>query len=299
MDSTIWNRFRFRHDDIVIANWGKSGCTWVQQIVHQLVFKGQARSGVAVVSPWVELVFPSQEAKLATLEAQTHRRFVKTHLPVDALVFSQHAKYLYIGRDGRDVAFSLFNHMGQLNDTWYRIMRCTRGEYGELPNEPPTDFRAFFHRWLEDGYPFWPFWSHVASWWNVRGLPNVLLLHFAELKKDLPAAIRRIETFLGIPVDPGLLPDIVNRCSFSYMRDNAEDLLGDCRLIFRGGAQSFFKSGRNAGWRGALDEKDLERYEAFCDRFLARECAEWLESGHVRQSADSSAGCLDSVPVTR
>ncbi len=31
----------------------------------------------------------------------------KTHLPVDALVFSPEAKYLYIGRDGRDVIWSM------------------------------------------------------------------------------------------------------------------------------------------------------------------------------------------------
>ena len=44
------------------------------------------------------------------VEAQTHRRFLKTHLPVDALVFSEKAKYIYIGRDGRDVVWSLYNH---------------------------------------------------------------------------------------------------------------------------------------------------------------------------------------------
>ena len=32
-DSTIWNDFAFRDDDIIIATHGKSGTTWVQQIV--------------------------------------------------------------------------------------------------------------------------------------------------------------------------------------------------------------------------------------------------------------------------
>ena len=43
-------------------------------------------------------------------EAQTHRRFLKTHLPLDAPVFSPGAKYLYIGRDGHDVVWSMHNH---------------------------------------------------------------------------------------------------------------------------------------------------------------------------------------------
>src|SRR3546814_17371997 len=39
-DSTIWNDFRLRDDDIVIATYDKSGTTWVQQIVGQLIFEG-------------------------------------------------------------------------------------------------------------------------------------------------------------------------------------------------------------------------------------------------------------------
>ena len=58
---------------------------------------------VAHMSPWVDLRVPPREVKLPEIVAMEHRRFLKTHLPVDALVFSPRAKYLYIGRDGRDV----------------------------------------------------------------------------------------------------------------------------------------------------------------------------------------------------
>lgn len=39
-DSTIWNDFGFRDDDIVIATYAKSGTTWMQQIVSQLCSRG-------------------------------------------------------------------------------------------------------------------------------------------------------------------------------------------------------------------------------------------------------------------
>ena len=42
-DSTIWNDFRFRDDDIVISTYAKSGTTWMQQIIAQLLF-GRTRS---------------------------------------------------------------------------------------------------------------------------------------------------------------------------------------------------------------------------------------------------------------
>jgi len=46
-DSTRWNEFKFRDDDVVVATWGKSGTTWTQQIVSQLVFRGA--EGIAVM----------------------------------------------------------------------------------------------------------------------------------------------------------------------------------------------------------------------------------------------------------
>jgi aryl sulfotransferase len=91
-DSTIWNGFKFRDGDIVIATYAKSGTTWVQQIVSQLIFNGAEDLPVAEMSPWLDLRVPPKEVKLAAVEAQTHRRFIKTHLPVDALVFSPRAK---------------------------------------------------------------------------------------------------------------------------------------------------------------------------------------------------------------
>src|ERR1051325_110607 len=87
-DSTVWNDFRFRPDDVVIATYGKSGTTWVQQIVGQLIFGGREGLDMWTRAPWLGLRLPPKAEKLAALETQTHRRFIKTHLPVDALRFS-------------------------------------------------------------------------------------------------------------------------------------------------------------------------------------------------------------------
>ena len=63
-DSTIWNDFQFRDDDIVIATYAKSGTTWVQQIVSQLIFSGADGLEVAEMSPWLDLRVPPKEVKL-------------------------------------------------------------------------------------------------------------------------------------------------------------------------------------------------------------------------------------------
>src|SRR6478752_2113912 len=81
-DSTIWNDFKFRDDDIVIATYAKSGTTWMQQIVAQMLFGGDGDLAVADMSPWLDLRVPPKHVKLPMVESQKHRRFIKTHLPV-------------------------------------------------------------------------------------------------------------------------------------------------------------------------------------------------------------------------
>ena len=118
-DSTFWNEFKFRDDDIIVSTYAKSGTTWLQQILSQLIFNGREDMEVAEISPWIDLRVPPKEVKLPQVESQAHRRFLKTHLPVDALVFSPKAKYIYIGRDGRDVLWSMHNHHFNANDFLY------------------------------------------------------------------------------------------------------------------------------------------------------------------------------------
>src|SRR5918995_4446204 len=201
-DSMIWNDLRFRDDDIIISTYAKSGTTWMQQIIAQMLFGPDPELEVAEMSPWLDLRVPPKQVKLPMVEAQTHRRFLKTHLPTDALVFSEKAKYIYIGRDGRDVVWSMYNHHANANGLWYELLNDTPGRVGPPIEPPPACVRRYFHDWLEkDGHPFWPFWENIRSWWEIWHLPNVLLLHFSTLKADMPGELRRIADFLGLAAD--------------------------------------------------------------------------------------------------
>lgn len=276
-DSTVWNDFKFRDDDIVIASYAKSGTTWVQQIVAQLLFRGAEGLAVAEMSPWLDLRVPPAAVKLAALEAQTHRRFVKTHLPVDALVFSPAARYLYVGRDGRDIVWSLHNHHVHANDTWYGAINDTPGRVGPPIGPPPADVVEYFRAWLEgDGFPFWSYWESVRSWWALRALPNVLLLHFGELKRDLAGQIRRVAAFLDIAVDDALVATIVAHSSFDYMKRHATQSVPLGGAFWEGGAQTFIHKGQNGRWRDVLTPALCEAYEARARAELGDECATWL-----------------------
>jgi aryl sulfotransferase len=279
-DSTIWNDFKFRDDDIIIATYAKSGTTWVQQVVSQLVYGGTEDLDVAATSPWLDLRVPPKAEKLAAVEAQTHRRFLKTHLPVDALVFSPRAKYLYIGRDGRDVVWSMYNHHANANDLWYQALNDTPGRVGAPIERPPESVRQYFIDWLDkDGHPFWPFWENVRSWWQIRTLPNVMLLHFADLKADLAHEIRRIAAFLDITIDERRWPDIVNHSGFAYMKAHAAKCAPLGGIFWDGGAQTFVHKGTNGRWRDILTDEDSRRYEQAAVRELGKACAHWLAEG--------------------
>jgi aryl sulfotransferase len=279
-DSTIWDDFAFRDDDIVIATYAKSGTTWVQQILAQLLFDGEAGLEVAEMSPWLDLRVPPKEVKLPAVEAQTHRRFVKTHLPVDALVYSRKSRYLYIGRDGRDVVWSLYNHHTNANDAFYEAMNETPGRVGPPIGRPPDDVRRYFLDWLEkDGHPFWSFWENVASWWAIRELPNLLFLHFDNLKRDMPGEIRRVAAFLDIPIDESKWDAILEHCSFEYMKANATQSVPLGGAFWDGGAQTFVHKGVNGRWREVLTAEDCDRYERACAEKLGGDCARWLATG--------------------
>ena len=284
MDSTYWNDFKFRDDDIIVATWAKAGTTWVQQIIAQFIFKAEIEGlPIADISPWLDFRLPPQEAKLPEIAAQAHRRFLKTHLPLDALVFSPKAKYVYVARDGRDCCWSMYNHHFYTNQILYDGLNS-------LPNfgpvlEPPrtTDLREYYYDWFaKDGWPFWPFWENIRSWWQARNLPNVHFIHFQNLKDDMTREMEKMGKFLDYDVNgitKGTWDKMVYQCTFEYMKDNATLSTPLGGSIFDGGAEVFVNKGTNKRWKDTLSQTDIEIYETRAIEELGEECAHWLATG--------------------
>ena len=285
MDSTAWDRFNYRDGDIVIGTYAKSGTTWTQQIVSQLVFNGAEGIDVATLSPWIDLRIMPPEV-IAAVEAQTHRRFVKTHLPADAMTLSPKAKYIYVVRDGRDVVWSMFNHFTHAKPEIYDLFNNTPGRVGPEISPPPSSVHQYYREWFEgDGYPLWSFWENIRSWWNVRHLPNVQLMHYNDMKRDLAGSIREIAEFLGITIDPAKFPAIVHHCTFDYMKAHASLAAPLGGAIWEGGASTFIHKGTNGRWRDTLSPAEIRAYEARAVAELGADCAAWLAMGRSLQAA--------------
>lgn len=283
-DTRIWNNFSFRDDDIMISTWAKSGTTWMQQIIAQLIFSGPDEGCPCDRSPWLDLRIAANQATVDMLEAQTHRRFIKTHAPIDTIVYSPQAKYIFIGRDGRDVMWSMHNHFVHGTPEYYRLINDTPGRVGLAFERPPADpaqfFREFLERPADPRRTHSPFWGYIRGWWDARLLPNVMVVHFNDLKADLEGEIRRIAKFLEIEVPEEKWPDVVDHSSFEYMKKNAGRLTGAiAELVFEGGGDTLINKGSNGRWKDLLTKEEIREYEERAKLELGEECARWLANG--------------------
>lgn len=287
-DSSIWDDFVVRDDDIIIASPVKSGSTWLQQIIATLVFGNNPRPApLNRFSLFLDLRVPPRAERLTMMSSQTHRRIYKSHLPLDGLVYHPQCRYVYIARDGRDVFMSLWHHYRHANSLWYQLMNDTPGRVGDILPPCPDDINEFWASWISrgwfewerDGYPFWSIFHHVDTWWQYRDLPNLLFVHYKNLTEDLRGQSARIAEFLGIQPTPALLDAVCEQASFAYMKSNAERFAPLGGGIFEGGASTFINKGTDRRWQGSLSEEQLARYQQVSDERLPPDCARWLATG--------------------
>ncbi len=296
LDSTRWNYFTPRDDDIIIATSYKAGTTFMQTIVGNLLFPDGVLPGPAsFISPWLDMrIFPL-ELVLGQLDAQEHRRYIKTHTPLDGLPYYPNVKYMCVTRDPRDVFMSLLNHWGSHTDEFYVGMNNTPGMVGDPFPFFEDDIKKTWRNWITrswfdweiGGYPYWSHLSYALSFWNYRHLPNIRLVHFNDLLADLDGEMRKIADYLEIDVPAELWPDVVKRCTFAEVKKDPSKVVGDnIAFAFKGGADSFINKGTNGRWIGVLDDEDLALYDEAMAR-LPPDYARWLQDGGPVEGQDA------------
>jgi aryl sulfotransferase len=295
-DNARWDGFVLRPDDIIISTPAKCGTTWMQMICALLVFQTpNFDRSLDQISPWLEMLTSDRDSVFALLDAQTHRRFIKSHTPFDGLPFDPGVTYICVGRDLRDVALSWDNHMA--NTDMMALFGARANAVGlddiaELiaggpPPRPEADAERFW-LWVEQdeqetvgddagaGGSLRGALHHLSTFWAVRDRANVVLVHYDDLKTDLEGQMRYLAQRLGISVPEDRWAELVESATFDKMRERADVIVPDSSHAIWQDNRQFFNRGVSGQWRTMLDEDDLRRYRARVAQLADADLARWV-----------------------
>jgi aryl sulfotransferase len=283
-DSSRWLDFPFRQGDIVISTRSKSGTTWMQMICALLVLQNtDLPQPLGRLSPWLDWLGTPLPELVARLEAQDHRRFIKTHPPLDGIPLDPRATYIVVVRHPLDMAVSLY-HQGANIDR-ERLRQLTGQPDQPQPSEPPSP-RPGLHEWLLS----WTRWQgspgeqldslpgvlwHASDAWARRHQPNVVLVHYDDLAGDLDGEMRRLAALLDITVAESKWPAMVRAAGFPAMRAGAAMTAPDPADILKDRSQ-FFRRGSSGAGREVLTSGELADYNARVAGMAPPDVVTWL-----------------------
>ena len=289
-DSSRWDDFPFRADDIVISTPPKCGTTWMQMLCALLVFDSTTFDRpLARISPWLDMHTRSLDSVLADLEAQTHRRFIKTHTPFDGLPHDERVTYLCVGRDPRDVSQSWEHHWSNLDFDAFMADRAAAvglddlAELGPPPPPPSEDPVERFWTWAEgdegQGPDLGTILHHFQTFWDRRADANVALFHYGDLSSDLTGQLRRLADVLAIEVSDERLEELAAAATFDRMKERATDLAPNADQGWWRSTEGFFHRGTSGQWRHLLDDVGQARYDARVAELVPPDLAAWAHHG--------------------
>lgn len=287
-DSARWTGFPFRQGDIVISTRTRTGTTWVQMICALLIFQQSRLSApLGRLSPWLDRVIYPRDELYSRLDAQQHRRFIKTHTPLDGIPLDARATYIVTARHPLDTAVSLYHHGGNLDRARQRQLA---GEPEPVESDPePKPLRDWLLDWIDhdadprlemDSLPgiMW----HLSDAWARRGEPNVVLIHYDDLSADLDGQMRQLAARLGITVPESLWPGLVRAATFEHMRAGVEQIIGVSSILKNSAA--FFRRGKSGGAREILSDQEIAHYHARAAQMAPADMLAWL---HCSKTLDS------------
>lgn len=274
-DSSRWQQFNHRPGDIFVQTPPKSGTTWTQAICSALVFGSTERgSGSGTFSPWIELIFDTIEELNTRLDAQDHQRIIKSHTPLDGVIYWPDAVYIGVFRHPLDIYFSLLKHganqSAPIDNPIYNV-------------DPVKSFEAFLN------WPFSPdptnnttFESiihHYQTYADFAHVNNVHLFHYAEMRRDLPGQMARMAEAIGVTRSTAEIAALAEALSFDRMKADAEKFAPEVGDGYWKDKAAFFDSGTSGKWKGRLNDAQLAAYDAKMDALLSPAARVWMETG--------------------
>jgi hypothetical protein len=124
-------------------------------------------------------------------------------------------KFIAIAREGKDVVHSFQTFFGSHDDRWRGMWNYPPGRGASAGAIRSTEDSLEF---LTRGEGKEMYFGYVNAWWQYRHDANVLLLHYADLVRDLESELRKVAAFVGVNVDQRKWAGVVERCRFPWMK---------------------------------------------------------------------------------
>ena len=295
-DNLRWDALELREGDIVISAPSKCGMTWTQRLVSLLIFDGPDMPGpMSTVSPWLDQAIRPIEEVVADLNGQNHRRFIKTHTPLDGLVLDDRVTYIGVGRDPRDAAVSALFQEANVDQIRMRDLHEAGSPppygHGHHPNphgqgEPsPVDA---LRDWMER--PVMPpegmgslatVLHHFGTVWQRRHLPNVAVFHYDDYQLDLVGELRRLGRVLGYDVSRDGAEQLAQHATIGAMRARASELAPNSTDGIWRSNERFFRSGSRGEWQNFFTEFEDRRYQHRASQLATPDLLAWAHAGRL------------------
>jgi hypothetical protein len=276
-DNRIWDRFALRQGDVIVATPPKCGTTWMQALVLSLLFgKPGMDKAMDNLSIWLDPGFRDQSSIARMFEAQDHRRCIKTHTPLDGILYNPDCIYIAVYRHPIDAHFSMRRHIANskvdlVND--------------RFPNDPAASFAIFLGATnpseMADGITLEAIAHHFKSFRSFLDLPNIHMFHYADMKRDLAGHTRHLASLLGVELETAELDAIAESMQFEEMQANARakaEHSVQSSATFHDPA-AFFDSASSRKWEGRLTKDDFAAFEKRLAELLSEDDARWLLEG--------------------
>ena len=210
----IIDNFNTKDGDVFVATYVKAGTTWTQQIIHQLLRKGEPGGNYTETVPWLEaaaseLLQPREMAHhtLDSINNLPAPRYFKTHATVSDLPRGKaNIKVIYVARNPKDSMVSLYHHAK------------SKPEFGYT-----GDIQTFFNIFLSNKAENASWFNHVIDWYNkCKAEPSThLFLQYEEMYQNPSKAVKTIANFLNIDVNDEIIAKVVKNSSISEMRSSS------------------------------------------------------------------------------
>lgn len=247
-------RYVPRPDDVFVVTQMRCGTTWMQQVVYEIVTRGRGDlvergQHLYAISPWIDSG-NSVDLDAAPLVGTPPRRIIKSHLPTKLCPYGADAKYIYVTRHPASCFASIVD-----------FHRSLQG-----PFMPSVAAQA---DWFCSDRMYWLPWpAHVGPWWEwAQQRPNVLFVHFEEMKSNLPKICAQVATFLGQDLSEDELARVVERSSFGYMKTHEAVFEMAPPTMFSAAGGEFMVSGKSSR-HDDLPAATRQRIVAYCRESL-------------------------------